>query len=94
MALLLLFSIAVHKGWYQVNKRKLLAVVWGIFLLVPIAAIGSGMLAEYQDRAAESLVWAGSAELCGPDGAGVSACKPDTRIVWKYGLAETARMEQ
>ena len=48
MALLLLFSIAVHKGWYQVNKRKLFAVVWGIFLLLPIAAIGSGMLAEYQ----------------------------------------------
>ena len=48
MALLLLFSIAVHKYWYQVNKRKLLATVWGIFFLVPIAAIGSGMLAEYQ----------------------------------------------
>lgn len=60
MALLLLFSIAVHKDWYQVNKRKLLAAVWGIFFLVPIAAIESGMLAEYQTERLKA--WFGQSE--------------------------------
>lgn len=60
MALLLLFSIAVHKGWYQVNKRKLLVAVWGMFFLVPIAAIGSGMLAEYQIERLKA--WFGQSE--------------------------------
>ena len=60
MALLLLFSIVVGRGWYQVNKRRLLTVVWGIFLLVPAAAIGSGMLAEYQIERLKA--WLGQSE--------------------------------
>lgn len=57
---LLLFSIAVRKGWYQVSPRKILTAVWGLMILAPAAILGTGMLAEYQVKRLEA--WLGYGE--------------------------------
>ena len=57
---LLLFSIAVGKGWYQVSPRKMLAAVWGMMILAPAMMLGTGMLAEYQVKRLQA--WLGYGE--------------------------------
>ena len=57
---LALFSVAVWKDWYRISKRKMLAAVWGIFLLIPAAVLGSGMLAGYQIERLKA--WLGQGE--------------------------------
>ena len=59
---LLLFSIAVGKGWYQVSPRKMLAAVWGMMILAPVMMLGTGMLAEYQVKRLQA--WLGYGRNC------------------------------
>ena len=51
-AFALLFSVAVWHGWYRVNRKKILAVLWGGMAALFLAWIGYGFLAggfaEYQ----------------------------------------------
>lgn len=49
---LVLLSVAVWKGWYQVNQKKTLAVLWAGMLMLPVICFGglyaTGNLAGYQ----------------------------------------------
>ena len=51
-AFALLFSVAVWHGWYRVNRKKILAVLWGGMAALFLAWLGYGFLAggfaEYQ----------------------------------------------
>jgi len=43
-----LFSLAIIKGWYQVNRKWLLILMWTGLLLLPLFCLFTGNLAEYQ----------------------------------------------
>ena len=57
---LLLLSIAVWKDWFAVNKKRTLAVLWGIAAFLPVISIAVfaklGILQGYQMRRIQALV--------------------------------------
>lgn len=52
LSLIALFSIAVAKGWYRVNKTAVLCTVWGMVLVLPALMAGlakaGGTMPNYQ----------------------------------------------
>lgn len=51
VSFLLLFSVAVWKGWYLANRKRTLAVLWGTILSMPFLLYGilpGGGLPDYQ----------------------------------------------
>lgn len=65
----ILFSVAVARGWYRVNKKAVLAVLWSVILGVPILIVsavlsdkGERLIKGYQRARLESFLTGTDAE--------------------------------
>lgn len=56
ISMLVMLTIAIQKNWFAVHKKKVIAGLWGIFMILPVVMYFGNVLALYQKERIHAFV--------------------------------------